>query len=306
MSWSGCFVVGVSPNRVVNTLVVKMWCHRHKCLGGIIGRTGRIGGLLDEVSDAARFIGVYAAERRRFGARHPDSRQPWLPPLGRATSPSAGIHPLRDRREDHQMVRIVVDQVERLVDGIGRSGVPAGAEPLLRKHRGDVFAGNPSAASSARCGGPADHDLYWVRTQIRRYLRIDQVRQHEVDQPVRAARGTAGFARSLPSADTGACPHRLPARCPTWGCSSCCKPKRQEAATARDCQTPRITPTRALLLRRRGTPLRSALCEVAMMTQEYPARCTAVPGSRHRTHGATASAVRCRRALHGRIGRAGF
>ena len=29
--------------------------------------------------------------------------------------------------------------------------------------------------------------LYWVRTAIRRYLGVDQVGQHEVDQPVVAA-----------------------------------------------------------------------------------------------------------------------
>ena len=38
--------------------------------------------------------------------------------------------------EDGDDVRlVVVDQVQRLVDGVGRAGVPVRPEPLLRRHR---------------------------------------------------------------------------------------------------------------------------------------------------------------------------
>ena len=44
--------------------------------------------------------------------------------------------------EHHDVVGIlVVDQVQGLVDRVGRTGVPARSEPLLSRHRGDVLPG---------------------------------------------------------------------------------------------------------------------------------------------------------------------
>ncbi|SKU17616.1 Uncharacterised protein [Mycobacteroides abscessus subsp. abscessus] len=42
--------------------------------------------------------------------------------------------------EHHDVLGILVeDQIERLMDGIGATGVPARAESLLSGHRGDVL-----------------------------------------------------------------------------------------------------------------------------------------------------------------------
>ena len=64
----------------------------------------------------------------------------------------AGLHVLVDHlprvhavdvvgaEHDDDVGPLVVDEVEALEDRVGAAGVPARAEPLLRRHRGDVVA----------------------------------------------------------------------------------------------------------------------------------------------------------------------
>ena len=141
----GVVVVGVGADRVDQHLGGEdVVAHRRERLLGIVGGARRIGRLLDELADAARLVGVDAAERGGLGARHPDTRDRRArPALDVELHHLLGVHPVHVVGTEHDDVVgvLVVDQVQRLVDRVGRAGVPARPEPLLRGHRGDVFAG---------------------------------------------------------------------------------------------------------------------------------------------------------------------
>ena len=102
-----------------------------------------------------------------------------------------GIHAIHvvGAEDDDVVGVLVVDQVQRLVDGVGRAGVPARAEPLLGGHRRDVLAGKPGQPPVLR-----DVAIQRMRLVLREHADsqvsgIDEIGQHEVDQPVRAAEG---------------------------------------------------------------------------------------------------------------------
>ena len=88
----------------------------------VVGRTRRLGRLLDEAADAAGLVGVDAAERGRLRAGHPDAGHRGA---GAAVDVEAehllGVHPVDVvGAENHDVVGIlVVDQVERLIDRVG-------------------------------------------------------------------------------------------------------------------------------------------------------------------------------------------
>jgi hypothetical protein len=170
--------------------------HRHVGLLGIVRRAGRVGGLLHELADAPSVVGVDAPERRRFAARHPDTGDggPGAA-LDVLLNHLPGIHPVHVvGTEDHDVVGVfVVDQVQRLVDGVGRARVPAWAEPLLRRNRRDVLAGQAGKPPVLR-----DVPVQRMRLVLRQNAdaqeaRVDQVGQHEVDQPIATAEGNRRF-----------------------------------------------------------------------------------------------------------------
>ncbi len=107
--------------------------------------------------------------------------------------------------EDDHVVRLLVgDDVERLVDGVGRALEPGRAGALLRRHHLDVEIEERRQAPAAR-----DVRVERVGLVLRQHLdlqqaRVDQVRQHEVDEPVAPAHrhrrlGAIGGQRPQPS-----------------------------------------------------------------------------------------------------------
>ncbi len=106
-----------------------------------------------------------------------------------------GVHPVDVvGPEHHHDVRLlVVDQVHRLVDGVGRAAVPVRAQPLLGRHRGDVVA-----QQVAHPPGDRDMPVQAVALVLGQDADlpdagIGQVRQREVDQPVHPAERHRGL-----------------------------------------------------------------------------------------------------------------
>ena len=193
----GLVVVGVGTDRVDEHLGGEdVVAHRDEGLLGIVGSARRVGRLLDEAANAAGLVGVDAAERGRLGTRYPDAGH-------RCTGAAVdvelhhllGIHPVHVvSAEHHDVVGIlVVDQVQRLIDRVGRAGVPARSESLLRRNRGDVLPRQTAQPPVLR-----DVPVQRMRLVLGQHADaqipgIDQVRQHEVDQPIGAAEGNRGL-----------------------------------------------------------------------------------------------------------------
>ncbi len=189
----GVVVVGVGADGVDEHLGGEdVVAHRRERLLGVVGRARRIGGLLHELADASRVVGVDAAEGRGLGPRHPDSRdrRPRTA-LDVELDHLLGVHPVDVVGTEHDDVVgvLVVDEVERLKNRVGRPGVPARTEALLRGHRGDVLPGKPGQPPVLR-----DVAIQRMRLVLRQNADpqvsgVDQIRQHEVDEPVGAAEG---------------------------------------------------------------------------------------------------------------------
>ena len=87
--------------------------------------------------------------------------------------------------DDHDDVGLlVVDQVQGLVDRVGAAEVPVLADPLLRRHRGDVVAEHRRHPPGLR-----DVPVEAVRLVLREHddlqvAGVDDVGEREVDQPV--------------------------------------------------------------------------------------------------------------------------
>ena len=92
--------------------------------------------------------------------------------------------------EDDDIVRpFVLDQVEALVDGVGRAREPARPEPLLRRDRRHVVA-----QQGRHPPGLGDVPVQRVRLVLRQHddleiAGVDQVGEREVDQSVEPAEG---------------------------------------------------------------------------------------------------------------------
>jgi hypothetical protein len=99
------------------------------------------------------------------------------------------VHPVDVvRAEDDDVPRpLVTDQVHALVDRIRRPGEPARAQPLLRRHGGDVVAeqrGQPPGLADVPVQGMA---LVLGQHHQLEVAAVDQVGQDEVDHAVHAA-----------------------------------------------------------------------------------------------------------------------
>ena len=189
----GVVLVGVGADGVDEHLGGEdVVAHRHERLLGIVGRAGRIGRLLDELADAPGLVGVDAAERGGLRPRHPDpGDRRARAALDVELHHLLGIHPVDVVGTEHDDVVgiLVVDQVQRLVDRVGRAGVPARAEPLLGRHRRDVFTGKPRKPPVLRDVAVQRMRLVLRENADPQIARIDQIGQHEVDEPVGAAEG---------------------------------------------------------------------------------------------------------------------
>ena len=107
----------------------------------------------------------------------------------------ARVHPVHvvGAEDDDVLGLVVVDQVQRLVDGVGGALEPLRAEALLRGHRRDVVA--EQRAHPPRRG---DVPVEGVRLVLGQHhdaqvAGVHQVRQHEVDQAVVAPEGHGGL-----------------------------------------------------------------------------------------------------------------
>jgi hypothetical protein len=105
------------------------------------------------------------------------------------------VHPVDvvGAEDDDVAGPFVVDEVAALVDGVGRAGEPAGAEPLLRRHRRHVVV-----EQGRQAPGLGDVAVERVALVLGQHdelavAAVDQVRQHEVDHAVHAPEGDGGL-----------------------------------------------------------------------------------------------------------------
>ena len=152
--------------------------------------------LLDEAADPAGVVGVDAAEGRRLGPRHSDAghRCP-CSAVNMEADHLLRVHPVDVvSAENHNVVGVfVVDQVRGLVDGVGGTGIPAWAEPLLCRHRSDVLTGQAAQSPVLRDMTVKRMRLVLGKNADPQIAGVDQIRQHEIDKPVGAAEGNRGF-----------------------------------------------------------------------------------------------------------------
>jgi hypothetical protein len=117
------------------------------------------------------------------GDRHPRARLDVLP------DHLARVHAVDvvGAVDDDVRRALVADQVETLVDRVGRPGEPPRAEALLGRHRRDVVAQHRRQPP-----GRGDVPVEAVALVLRQHddlavAAVDEVGQHEVDEPVDAA-----------------------------------------------------------------------------------------------------------------------
>ena len=95
--------------------------------------------------------------------------------------------------DGHDVGLVVIDQVERLEDRVGRSRVPVRAQPLLRGHGRDVV---PEQAAQAP--GRRDVPVQAVALVLGQHAdapdsRVDEIGEREVDKPVQASERHGGL-----------------------------------------------------------------------------------------------------------------
>ena len=168
--------------------------HRREHLAGRLGHPDRVLRLLAKGADRARVrIGLDHAElagASRSGRGCPATVMPGAE-RDVLLDHLARIHAVDVvGAEDADVPRpLVVDEVQVLVDRVGRAGEPARAATHLRRHRGDVVAEERREAPGRR-----DVAVEAVALVLRQHAdlqlpRVDEVREREVDQPVVAAEG---------------------------------------------------------------------------------------------------------------------
>jgi hypothetical protein len=94
---------------------------------------------------------------------------------------------------DDDVGLLVVDEVEALQDGVGRSAEPALAEPLLGGDRRDVGVQHLVEAPGLRHVAVERVRLVLRQHDDLRQPRVDEVGQREVDEPVLAAERDGGL-----------------------------------------------------------------------------------------------------------------
>ena len=106
-----------------------------------------------------------------------------------------GIHAVDVVGAEHADVvgPLVVDEVEALVDRVGRAGEPARAAPLLRRHRRDVVAEQRRQAPGRRHVPVEAVALVLRQHGDLEIAGVDEVREREVDEPVVAAERHRGL-----------------------------------------------------------------------------------------------------------------
>ena len=96
--------------------------------------------------------------------------------------------------EDDDVLRVlVVDEVQGLKDRVRRTGEPALAQSLLSRHRGDVLAGDAGQLPRLRNVTVERMGLVLGQHADLVVTRVDQVRQHEVDEPVASSERNGGL-----------------------------------------------------------------------------------------------------------------
>lgn len=170
--------------------------HRRERHGGVVRRSGRVRRLLEELGDVARGVAVDAAECRCLGARYADAgHRDTGTGIDVLLHHLLGVHAVHVVRTEHDDVLgiLVVHEVHGLEDGVGTAGVPAGPEPLLRGHGGDVLT-----RETRQPPGLGDVPVERVRLVLGQNAQpqiagVDEIAQHEVDQAVRTTERDRGL-----------------------------------------------------------------------------------------------------------------
>ena len=190
---------GVAGDRLDQGVGVEdVVAHRGQHLAGAVRQADRVGGLLQELPDARRLVGLDVDDAELVGHRDrlPDRRD---------RARGAGLDVLVDHlgevhpvdvvgADDHHDVGLLVaDEVERLVDRVGRPEVPVLADALLGRHGGDVVA-----QQVRHPPGLGDVAVQAVRLVLRQHDHLEvagvhDVGQREVDEPVDAGEGHRRF-----------------------------------------------------------------------------------------------------------------
>jgi len=99
------------------------------------------------------------------------------------------VHPVHVIGPDyhHQVGPIAVDEVQRLVDRVGRAGLPVRAEPLLRRDRRHVVV-----QQAVQLPGGGDVPVQAVALVLGQHAdapdpAVDQVGQREIHHPIQTA-----------------------------------------------------------------------------------------------------------------------
>jgi hypothetical protein len=185
-------VAGVRVQRLHQHVAVEdVVAHGRERLVGVPGPGRGIGRLLQEGLDPVTVrTNPDDAER---GGRFPRYRDPRHRDAGAEAEVSLDhlrrIHPVDvvGAEHRHQVRLLAADEVQRLVDRVGRAGLPARAEPLLRRDRRHVVA-----QQAVQPPGGGDVPVQAVALVLGEHAdlpdaRVDQVGQREVDQPVEPA-----------------------------------------------------------------------------------------------------------------------
>ena len=157
----------------------------------------RIGRLLDELRDRAHPIRLNAAKGGSLRARDADTRHRAIQTGGDVLFHHLGrVHAVDVvGAEDDDIVRLfVINQVQRLQDGIGRTVVPALTTTLLSRHGSDVLRGGSRQVPCL--GNVAVQRMGLVLGQHRNLEEtgVDKIGQHEIDQAIGTAERNGGLS----------------------------------------------------------------------------------------------------------------